>query len=100
MSLRTVGDLLPGLLDRYGLSERLAGWRAVAAWSEVVGEPLARKSRAVSFKDGVLLVEVEGSAWMQELGFLKSKLIARINQRLGAHPVRGVHLVARGGTQR
>lgn len=100
MSLCAIGELLPGLLERYGLSERLAGWRAVEAWPEVVGEPVARKSRAVSYKDGVLLVEVEGSAWLQELGFLKSKLIAQMNQRLGGHPVRGVHFVARGGNQR
>ncbi|HYM81105.1 MAG TPA: DUF721 domain-containing protein [Candidatus Limnocylindria bacterium] len=99
--MRSLGDLLPGMLEALGLAEGVAGWRAVEAWPDIVGERIARRTRARSFQDGVLLVEVEGSAWLQELGYLKRELVAQLNRRLGSNQVRGLHLVmARGGIQR
>jgi predicted nucleic acid-binding Zn ribbon protein len=62
---------------------------------------MARHTRAVAFREGTLRVEVEGSAWMHELGFLKRDLIIRINQHLGSDLVRDVRFVVpRGGTLR
>jgi len=46
-------------------------------------------------------VEVEGSAWMHELSFLKRDMIREINQRLGSGRVRDVRFVMpRGGILR
>jgi predicted nucleic acid-binding Zn ribbon protein len=92
-----VGRLLRGL----GLEDGLRGWRAVEQWSDTVGPRIARRTRAVEFRDGTLHVEVEGSAWMHEVGFLKRELIQRINARLGADVVREVRLsLPRGGMRR
>jgi len=99
--MRALRDLMPGLLERFGLASGVAGWRAVHEWSEVVGERVARRTRAVSFEKGVLLVEVEGSAWLQELGFLKRELIGQLNRHLGSNQVRQLRFVmTRGGIQR
>ena len=99
--MRAVRDLLPGLLERFGLASGVAGWRAVREWPEVVGERVARRTRAVSFEKGVLLVEVDGSAWLQELGFLKRELIGQLNRHLGSNQVRHLRFVmTRGGIQR
>jgi predicted nucleic acid-binding Zn ribbon protein len=55
----------------------------------------------VAFRDGVLHVEVEGSAWMHELGFLKTDLMRRINRHLGSRLVRNLRFVVpRGGILR
>ena len=50
-------------------------------------------SRAVGFERGVLRVEVEGSAWMHELGYLKHELIRTVNRELGSDRVREVRFV-------
>ena len=63
-----VASILPGLLRQLGLAETAAGWRAVSEWPAVAGARIARHTRAVAFRDGTLHVEVEGSAWMHELG--------------------------------
>ena len=97
--MESVSGVVARLLRGLGLEDGLRGWRAVAEWPEVVGPQLARHARAVEYHDGALLVEVEGSAWMHELGFLKRDLVRRINQRLGADVVREVKLtLPRGGT--
>ena len=101
MSMQSLGSILSALLKREGLADTAEGWRAVSDWAELAGPRLARHSRAVSFRDGTLTVEVEGSAWMHELGFLRKELVRKVNQHLGSDVVRDVRLVvARGGSLR
>ena len=90
MSPEAVGGVLGRVLDDLGLSREMTGWRAVEAWPELVGARVALHSRAVAFRDGTLHVEVEGSAWMQELGYLKRDLVRRIQRHLGSEDVRDV----------
>jgi predicted nucleic acid-binding Zn ribbon protein len=88
--------MLPELLQQLGLAQVAEGWRAVADWPAVAGARIARRSRAVGFRDGALIVEVEGSAWMHELGFLKPELVRNLNRHLGADVVRDVRLEPAG----
>ena len=92
MSAEGVGGVLGRVLDNLGLSREMTGWQAVEAWPNLVGPRVARHARAVAFRHGTLHVEVEGSAWMQELTFLKPDLARRINQHLGSELVRDVRL--------
>ena len=99
--MESLARILPGLMRDLGLEDRAAGWRAVSEWPALAGERVASRSRATGFRDGVLTVEVEGSAWMHELGFLKRELVRRVNEHLGAEIVREVKFtLARGGIQR
>jgi predicted nucleic acid-binding Zn ribbon protein len=98
--MESFASILPGLLRGLGLADRATGWRAVSEWPAYAGERIARRARATGFRDGVLTVEVEGSAWMHELGFLKAELVRRANRHIGADTVREVRFVlARGGNQ-
>ena len=81
------------LLARLGLTAELKGWQAVEEWGRAVGPRVARHTRAVSFHDGVLRVEVDGSAWMHELGYLRHELVRTVNHALGAECVRTVKFV-------
>ena len=77
------------------------GWRAVREWPDAVGPQVARHARAVSFHEGTVVVEVEGSAWLQELSILKRDLVRQLNRHLGSQHVRELRLInARGGIQR
>jgi predicted nucleic acid-binding Zn ribbon protein len=99
--MKSIAAILPGLLREFRLDGAAAGWRAVAAWPALAGERIAKRTRAVAFRDGVMTIEVEGSAWMHELGYLKRELVRRANQHVGADVVRDVRFVpARGGTRR
>jgi predicted nucleic acid-binding Zn ribbon protein len=96
-----VAGVLSRVLRQLGLEQELRGWRAVSEWEGLVGARVARRTRAVGFRDGTLQVEVEGSAWMQELGFLKRDLVQKINRHLGAPWIQDIRfIVPRGGTLR
>ena len=99
--MKSLAAILPGLMRELGLEERATGWRAVSEWPALAGERIARRTRATGFRDGVLSVEVEGSAWMHELGLLSRDLVRRVNEHLGANVVREVRFtLSRGGIQR
>jgi predicted nucleic acid-binding Zn ribbon protein len=99
--MEALSSALSRLLREHGLERPLQGWRAVDGWAEWVGARIARHTRAVGFRDGTLIVEVEGSAWMQELGFLKREIIRTLNERVGASVVQDVRFtVPRGGSLR
>lgn len=101
MSMESLAAILPGVLRDLRLEGAAAGWRAVSEWPALAGERIAKRTRAVAYRDGVMTIEVEGSAWMHELGFLRRELVRRANERVGAGVVRDVRFVpARGGIQR
>ena len=99
--MEAISRVLPALLRDLGLEAGVLGWRAVTEWPAAVGPRVARRARAVSYKDGRLLIEVEGSAWRYELGFLKRDLLRQLNRHLGSQLVRDLEFVkARGGIRR
>ncbi len=99
--MESIARVLPSLLRDLGLEAGVLGWRAVREWPDAVGPRVARRARAVSFKDGTLRIEVEGSSWRYELGFLKRDLLRQLNRHLGTQLVRDLEFVtARGGIRR
>ncbi len=96
-----VAQVLARLLGALGLEDGVRGWTLIEEWPGLVGPRVARHSRAVGFQGGILQVEVEGSAWMQELGFLKRELLHTVNRHLGSELVRDIRFVIpRGGILR
>ena len=101
MIVQSISGVLPALLRELGLESGIMGWRAVREWPDAVGPQVARRTHAVSFQDGTLVVEVEGSAWLQELSILKRELLRQLNRRLGASHVSDIRFMyTRGGIQR
>jgi predicted nucleic acid-binding Zn ribbon protein len=99
--VESLSNVLSRLFVRLGLAGELQGWRAVEEWPRLVGPRIAQHTRAVGYREGTLRVEVEGSAWMHELSYLKHELIQRINRELGADRVREVRfLIPRKGVLR
>ena len=62
------------------------------AWPVVCGSAVAERTRALSFADGVLSVEVAGARWKAELQGLAPRYLAAIN-RYTAEAVRRIEFV-------
>ncbi|MGA2746350.1 MAG: DUF721 domain-containing protein [Candidatus Sulfotelmatobacter sp.] len=65
------------------------------AWPVVCGSAVAERTRAVSFDDGVLCVEVAGARWKAELQALAPRYLAMIN-RYTTQAVRRIEFVVVG----
>ena len=71
------------LKDDFHIEEILEMHAALSDWKNIVGERLAAHSKPVVIKDRVLYVKAEGSAWTQELSFMKREIIRNANAKLG-----------------
>ena len=101
MTVEGIGGVLSRVVRDLGLERELQGWKAAEEWPRIVGPRIARHTRCAAFRDGVLRVETESSAWTHELGYLEPELIRKINRYLGAECVREVKFVVpRGGILR
>ena len=83
-------NVLRKVLGDSPLREGLERQKTLECWPEVVGQEIARHSRAVSINEGTLLVRVDGSVWAQELALLRNQIIAAFTERLGEGAVREI----------
>jgi predicted nucleic acid-binding Zn ribbon protein len=84
-------DILPNLMQRLGLRERLHETEVAEAWSKIVGEFIAAHSAPVALRDGILYVRVLQPALHYELEQIsKIDILRKLKQRFGAKIIRDV----------
>jgi len=74
-----IGDLLPGVVDKYRLRKKMALYQLFDRWPEVVGPQLVKKCQPLFIKRKTLHVKVVNHAWMHQLYFFQNRIIERFN---------------------
>lgn len=88
---QSAGDLVPKLMQRLGLRERLHETEVIEAWSKIVGEFIAAHSAPVSLREGVLYVRVLQPALHYELEQVsKIDILRKLKQRFGSKTIRDI----------
>ncbi len=84
-------ELVPKLMQRLGLRERLRESEVIDAWSKIVGDFIAAHSAPVALREGVLYVRVLQPALHYELEQIsKSEILRKLKQRFGGKTIRDV----------
>jgi predicted nucleic acid-binding Zn ribbon protein len=84
-------DLLPKLMQRLGLHERLHETEVIEAWSKIVGEFIAMHSAPVALREGILYVRVLQPALHYELEQIsKIDILRKLKKRFGGKTIRDV----------
>src|SRR5437773_10745078 len=84
-------DLLPKLMQRLGIRERLHETEVIDAWSKIVGEFIAAHSAPVALRDGILYVRVLQPALHYELEQVsKIDILRKLKKRFGGKTIRDV----------
>ena len=84
-------QLVPGVMKRLGLEQRLLQSQIFHQWAAIVGAENARHAQPVSFKNSLLVVTVDNSAWLQELSrYHKPLLLQKIRERIGKAAIRDI----------
>ena len=88
---KSAGELLPGLMQRLGLRERLHENEVMEAWSAIVGDFISTHSAPVALRESVLYVRVLQPALHYELEQIsKAEILRKLKQRFGARTIRDV----------
>lgn len=86
-----IAKLLPALLGKLGLQERIQEEEILTAWRDIVGEFLAEHSTPAGLRDGILAVRVLQSTVQFELErVLKSRILQKLQARFGKKTVRDI----------
>jgi predicted nucleic acid-binding Zn ribbon protein len=84
-------DLVPKLMQRLGLRERLHETEVIDAWSKIVGEFIAAHSAPVALREGILYVRVLQPALHYELEQVsKIDILRKLKKRFGGKTIRDV----------
>jgi len=75
--ISSLSSMLSGIAGRVGMPLPPG---AEEAWARAVGENIARHSRPVALRDGLLRVDVDAKAWMTMLDELESTLPGRLSR--------------------
>ena len=84
-------EVLPKLMQRLGLKERLHESEVMEAWSKIVGDFIAAHSAPVALREGILYVRVLQPALHYELEQVsKIDILRKLKQRFGGKVIRDV----------
>ncbi len=86
----SLGDILRQFLRQEGLETPLNERRMVSAWSEVMGEGVARYTGEVFVKNGVLYVQLKSPALRSNLMMSRDLLVRRLNEFVGAQVIQNI----------
>lgn len=88
---KSAGELLPALMQKLGLRERLHENEVAEAWSAIVGDFIATHSAPVALRDGVLYVRVLQPALHYELELIsRGQILRKLKKRFGTRTIRDV----------
>jgi predicted nucleic acid-binding Zn ribbon protein len=84
-------ELMPKLMQRLGLRERLRETEVIDAWSKIVGDFIAAHSAPVALREGVLYVRVLQPALHYELEQIsRAEILRKLKQRFGGKTIRDI----------
>ena len=86
----SLGDALSQWLKLSGHGARLKDAEAEAAWKEVMGEAVSRKTRYLRVRDGVMTVELDSAPMKEEFLMARTRIRTLINEHLGSEVIREV----------
>jgi hypothetical protein len=87
-------EALAHALDDLGLTDQAHRLRIILAWPQAVGPRIAGSTTPSMFSRGVLTVRAHTASWQQELTYLKSELVTRLNDALGRKVVTEIKVIA------
>ena len=83
--------ILNTTLRKLGLDKRIKECSILPFWNEAVGESIALHTKPIKVYDGKMTVLVESSSWIQELTFLKSGIMERLNSTVGKKVIKDIY---------
>jgi predicted nucleic acid-binding Zn ribbon protein len=96
---RSVGEVLGAVMSDRGLAEGLRRHTALLGWDEIVGRRIGEKARPRELRGKTLFVDVDGSAWIHELSFLKADILEKLNERVGGDAIDRIVFLAKGSEE-
>ncbi len=91
----SIRNVLQRTIQRAGISQNLKRYELIEDWEKLVGPKIAEKSWPLKYLGGILIVEVEHPAWIQELNLLRTNLLEKIKSDYPKSKINNIRFVLR-----
>lgn len=78
-----ISSVINDILKKMPLSKEDATLKIRGAWENSVGDKIIRHAAPISFNNKRLVVNVDNSIWLYQLGFLKEDILSKLKKSLG-----------------
>ena len=86
------GRVLDDIVGSGGWADSLAVHSVTGRWPEIVGEAVAEHTEVVSFRDGVVVISCDSTAWATQMRILVPALLERLATEIGTGVVTSVEV--------
>ena len=88
-----ITDALVDYLRESGLEQSVLEVQMEEVWPSVMGETVAKLTRSVEVKDGMLIVHVNSAALKTQLFENRFELVRKLNEAVGAQVIRDCRIL-------
>ena len=90
---RSAGELLPEVLQRLNLEQRLAESQILQVWDRVLDRTITAHAKPVGLRKGTLFVTVDSNVWLSELVRYRHKeILEKLQLTVGPDKVQRLSL--------
>lgn len=88
-----ITDAIVDYLRESGLEQSVLEVQMEEVWPSVMGETVAKLTRSVEVKDGMLIVHVNSAALKAQLFENRFELVRKLNEAVGAQVIRDCRIL-------
>lgn len=85
-----INAALGNLVQELGINKTLGEYTVITSWEKMVGERIAKVTRAQRIENGVLFVSVANAPWRAELTLRRQEILEKINSASGRQVVKEI----------
>jgi hypothetical protein len=86
----TLGDVLKEVIKDFKIDRKLQETQLINSWEEVIGKTIARATKKIYINNKTLYLQIHSSIIRNELSMIKSDIINRLNQKVGAEIINNI----------
>jgi hypothetical protein len=87
---QAIRSILESSLKNLEIDPHLRAYSIWSAWEEIVGSSVALHTQPRAIRNRILFVDVSHPTWIQQLQFLKTMLLEKINGYLGESMIQDI----------
>lgn len=77
-----ISDVVEETVSKLDITKKMRQYKLWQCWKEIAGPAIYLNARPVRWNRDILVVAVKHSSWMQELTYLKTKLLEKIREAI------------------
>lgn len=90
---KTLGEAIREMLEHYHLQDKLTEAELISVWGKLVGSMIQKHTLDIRIHSGKLYVKIDSPAVKNELLYLRSQIVEKLNEHAGKKVIEEIVLI-------